>query len=407
MAMRDRDGFQPCAIDTDTAPPMPRWERNLVVTALVTHVVDITLDVLVVLVFLSSGHTGFALCSSCVIIWMGLVSSLYVSFGGGQHAVQGDGIDSPRGVSLVSRAVAFVLNFAQVQIFTEAYRCIFQHGDTDYFHTLRLMEAILESAPNSVVQLYALVSWAGAGDAISEAAVSLLKFSVFTSFVSVGLGLAMWEQKVQFRTSGGYIAAVALMRAFEIASRSLTLALFAGLTQNYGGIWAAILVDYGVMVMLILKHQSVQFTYGLFVAVPLVFVSLEPLVWRREDHAVPKDYYYTVRVLEFVVMWTVIIYYQFMLGDSTPGGDFWADCQVWALFSTLALYLALLMVWRVARKHELSRDVADWGEDSRRDVDPLTNEGLFSDSEGSASESGSEAANEGLLDAEAAVEGAE
>lgn len=61
---------------------------------------------------------------------------------------------------------------------------------------------------------------------------------------------------------------------------------------------------------------------GLFVALPLVLVSLEPLVWRREDHAVPKapqkplkeasqkDSYYLVRVAEFVLMWTVIIHQQ-------------------------------------------------------------------------------------------------
>ncbi len=82
----------------------------------------------------------------------------------------------------------------------KAYRCIFYNGDTDYFHTLRLMEvgckgcwkadvestihselfscfhcwnlnnleAILESAPNSLVQLYALVIWAVPGGSDSD-----------------------------------------------------------------------------------------------------------------------------------------------------------------------------------------------------------------------------------------------
>merc|ERR1719272_176435 len=134
------------------------------------------------------------------------------------------------------------------------------------------MEAILESAPNSVVQLYALVSWAG-GAGLPVYGVYLLRTSVAVSFISVGLGLAMWEQKVQFRTSGMYIASVGLMRGFEIASRSLTLALFASLTHPHG-FWWALLVDYAALIMLILKHQSVQFAYGLFLAVPLVFVSL-------------------------------------------------------------------------------------------------------------------------------------
>merc|ERR1719162_403018 len=178
------------------------------------------------------------------------------------------------------------------------------------------MEAILESAPNSLVQLYALVLWATAEDAPPEAA-PLLRLSVAASFVSVGLGLAMWEQKVQFRTSSTYVGAVASMRFFEIASRSLTLALFAGLTHP-SGLWWSLVIDYGVMVLLIVQHQSVQFTYGLFVALPLVLVSLEPLVWRWEDHAVPKDSYYLVRILEFVLMWVLIVYNQ---GDVCIQGD--------------------------------------------------------------------------------------
>merc|ERR1712232_356083 len=108
---------------------------------------------------------------------------------------------------------------------------------------------------------------------------SLLRMSVTASFFSVGLGLAMWEQKVQFRSSSLYILSVILLRAFEIASRSLTLAVFAGLTHPYG-LWWILAMDYVLMLILIVKHQSVQFAYGLFVAIPLVLVSLEPLVWR-------------------------------------------------------------------------------------------------------------------------------
>merc|ERR1719379_3093945 len=120
-----------------------------------------------------------------------------------------------------------------------------------------------------------------------------------------------------------------MMRAFEIASRALTLALFANLTHPYG-IWWALALDYGAMVLLIVKHQSVQFTYGLFLAVPLVYVSLEPLVWRREDHAVPKDYYYTLRMCEFLVMWLFILYCQ-ATGPSWT--DVWMKCEVIALLS--------------------------------------------------------------------------
>merc|ERR1719367_1154092 len=194
------------------------------------------------------------------------------------------------------------------------------------------MEALLESAPNALVQLYALVIWASTAEA-SWGAGPLLRLSVFASFVSVGIGLAMWEQKVQFRTSSTYVAAVAAMRAFEIASRALTLAIFAGFTHPYG-FWWALLIDYCVMLFLIVRHQSVQFTYGLFVALPLVLVSLEPLVWRREDHAVPKDSYYTVRIIEFVAMWIYIIQKQDTVVMQETSGSEWLGCEGLALFST-------------------------------------------------------------------------
>jgi len=266
---------------------------------------------------------------------------------------------------MADRIPQFFLGWMQWQIFVEAYRAVFRDGDTDYFHTLRLMEAILESAPNALVQLYALIVWANTEDA-PEGAANWLLCSVCAAVVSVGLGLAMWEQKVQFRASALYIFGVALMRSLEIASRTLTLAIFASLTHPYG-LWWMLLVDYGVMVGLIVGHQSVQFTYGLFVALPLVLVSLEPLVWRWEDHAVPKDSYYLVRILEFVLMWVLIVYYQDMA--QTPDGGpekVPLSCKVLSLVSTLGLYLVLPFVWRIARRHELSRDV-DWGDDEAKD----------------------------------------
>ncbi|CAK9035072.1 unnamed protein product [Durusdinium trenchii] len=371
--MATRDGFQPCLMDTGAPVPMPHWERNLVIVALVVHVMDVGLDLCVAALFVAHAEWVFFLGAAGVIFWAWLVSSLYISFGGG--APTGD-IDTDG----LSERPSFLLNFAQVQIFAEAYRCIFYSGDTDYFHTLRLMEAILESAPNSLVQLYALVIWAIPGGIELEHAASLLRISVLCSFVSVGLGLAMWEQKVQFRTSSGYVAAVAIMRAFEIAARSATLAVFSGLTHPYGFFWS-LAADYCIMLFLIVRHQSVQFTYGLFVALPLVLVSLEPLVWRREDHAVPKDSYYLVRVAEFVVMWMVIIHKQGQQTSSAAESSV-LGCEVLALFSMLGLFITLPFVWRVARQHELCRDVADWAEEASKEA--MNDDALYSESDGSS-----------------------
>ncbi|CAE8640817.1 unnamed protein product, partial [Polarella glacialis] len=136
--MASRDGFQPCVMDTGVPAPMPTWERNLVVLALIVHVIDVGLDLMVVTLFLSHAQWGFFFGAAGVILWAWLVSSLYISFGGGAPAT-GDGIDED-GPSTLGNLQNFFLNFVQVQIFAEAYRCVFCHGDTDYFHTLRLME---------------------------------------------------------------------------------------------------------------------------------------------------------------------------------------------------------------------------------------------------------------------------
>eukprot|EP00438_Fugacium_kawagutii_P028694 Skav211116 [mRNA] locus=scaffold2290:62628:66104:- [translate_table: standard] len=176
-------------------------------------------------------------------------------------------------------------------------------------------------------------------------------------------GSERWEQKVQFRTSSWYVAAVAIMRAFEIAARSATLAVFSGrLTHPYGFFWS-LAADYCGDLSL-----AVDFTLCLCVALPLVLVSVEPLVWRREDHA---DSYYLVRVAEFVVMWTVIIHKQAAEQEEASETSV-LGCEARSYtclgiriypFVSFKGSLQILEVWRIARQHELCRDVADWSED--------------------------------------------
>jgi len=375
-----RDGFQPCDIDSGVRGgnghgSSPRWEKTIVIAALTVHVVDIGLDLLVLVLFSACGQWAFFFGTGGVVIWAWFVASLYVVFGGGSPA-PGD-IDSPNaGRTGLPKMLS---NFVQVRIFSEAYRCIFHGGDTDYFHTLRLMEAILQSAPGAVLQLYALVVWAAAVDSPDgpdEGAARLLRLSTFTSFLSVGLGLAMWEQKVQFQTSSMYVIGVAVMRFFEVASRAATLAIFGGVTMPFGFLWA-LAVDYFVILFLIVQHRSVQFSYGIIVALPLVLVSLEPLVWRREDHAVPKDSYYVVRVIEFIFMWIIIL--QRQPAVSGPEGEIWFGCESLALLSTVCLYATLPCVWFMARKLELPRENSEWGDDGMR-------EGLHDDEMASGSD---------------------
>jgi hypothetical protein len=389
---------------------MPAWERRLVVGSLVVHVADVWSDILVLILFFVEGYTNFGTGSGLVVLWACAASSLYMSCGSGGGSRDDpniDGIDGP-GISRKRQVINFICNLSQVQIFSEAYRCLFHRHDGDFFHTLRLMEAILEAAPNALVQLYALAYWPSSG-MLSDYGSMLLTISVLISFMSVGLSFAMFEQKVQGQATSGYVMCVALMRMFEIASRSITLALFSTLTYSYG-FWWALFLDYSVMVCLTIKHKSVRSSYSFFLAVPLVLMSYEPVVWRREDHVVPKDRYYVVRMIEFVIMWISIKMLQDGVPADTPLSTFITESPIWSGMSfyswcsTTGLFLTLPCIYRVARRYELSRDGI--GND---DFDPLEQgeRDFYSDSDGShsrdyESEDDEDAqAQEGLLSGEA------
>jgi hypothetical protein len=222
------------------------------------------------------------------------------------------------------------------------------------------MEAILQAAPNSAVQLYAFAYWPAQG-VMSNYGQNLVQLSVFTSFLSVGLSFSMFEQKVQARSTAGYVCCAAVMRMLEIASRSTTLALFAALYHPYG-FWWALFLDYVVMVCLTVCHKSVRSSYSLFLSLPLVLMSYEPIVWRRQDHVVPKDRYYVVRVFEFVILWLLIAAKKGGITPSSPLFEVANSSQVWpgmmmsSWCATLGLFATLPCIYRVARKHELARD---------------------------------------------------
>ena len=98
----------------------------------------------------------------------------------------------------------------------------------------------------------------------------------------------------------------------------------------------------------------------------------------------PKDSYYMVRILEFVMMWILIIHQQDKVDAKIDDDNsVWLGCEALALISTLGLYVTLPFVWRIARRHELSRDVADWGEDGAKEG--LHGGDMYSDSDLSSS----------------------
>jgi len=369
----DRQGFRPCTLDEGAGPVLAQSEKVLVVLALLLHVLDVGVDVLVALLFLSTMQWGLLACSGCSILTAWVVSGLYVPRGSSE-----DGSPTRANESLADRAKQLTQNMLQMQIFAEAKQCVVHGGETGNFHTLRALEALLESGPNALVQVYALIVWAVTPEAPSIA-VPLLRASVLISILSVGLGLAIWENKAQVRAPCNYILGVAVTRMLEIGSRTCTLAIFAALTQSYDGLWWVLVGDYLVLLAIIAKHRSVQLTYGFFVALPLVFVSLEPFVWRREYHVVPKDLYYALRFGEGVLLWAGILQsYSAMDSEIAMSIDVWVSVETAAIACTLGLIATLPFVWCAARRLELAGgdddDVDDcWAGEDYDDEEVMNN----------------------------------
>merc|ERR1719487_2431753 len=116
----------------------------------------------------------------------------------------------------------------------------------------------------------------------------------------------MWEQKVSNCGAGGvYPGMLFAFRFTEMVSRASTIALVAVATPH--GFSIVLVADYVSMLVLLSIQQAVSAAYRVFVALPLVFVSIEPLVWPRPSHAIPKEHYYTLRVMEFCVLWSVLV----------------------------------------------------------------------------------------------------
>eukprot|EP00397_Hematodinium_sp_SG-2012_P018207 GEMP01018643.1.p1 GENE.GEMP01018643.1~~GEMP01018643.1.p1 ORF type:complete len:372 (+),score=82.92 GEMP01018643.1:199-1314(+) len=326
--------MDPLAETTARAPPM---EQFVIATQLLLHMVDMMLHgAIAVSIYLEPTISQWCFALVVAIVgWSTLVSSCYVAFG----QVPGN-----------EQVNTFLCSIGQIQIVREARKAIRVYGESDYFHTLRLLQGILQSAPMSLVTIYLVLLADVHVIRLTPNVESLLLASATTSVLSLASGLALWEQKV-CRTALGdpYILMLLGFRLAEIMSRVLTLALF-GLRLSCGMMVTVVLLDFMCMLLLISRQGAVQLMYGIFVAIPLVFVSMEPTVWKREDHAVPKEIYYPVRAVEFIVMWYCI---SFGINWNVATSPLVQHCLGLALLSTFILYLALPIVWKMARRREI------------------------------------------------------
>jgi hypothetical protein len=298
-------------------------ERLLVVLAAGVHIADLAFDVLALLVLMACDSWDFVGCSLAVFLWTGLLSGCYVCYGTGDWSLK-----------------AWTVNLAQVSIVREAYSTWTREERPELFYTLRLLQAVLQSAPQGVLQLYAAL--------VAALPLWIAVPSILLSTVSVALGLAMWEQKVSNGASARgwlYPGLLLCFRFTEMVSRASTIALFAAAAGSRG-LRLVLLADYVAMIALLSVQQAVSAAYRVFVALPLVFVSIEPLVWPRPSHAIPKEHYYTLRVMEFCVLWSVLV------GMTGASLEEYRSTVHLSLCSTVLLYFLLPCVWRLARERE-------------------------------------------------------
>lgn len=325
----------------ETSAPATPCEKLLINLQLVVHLTDVALHGLVAAaIYLSPSVSRWCVVLVLAIMgWSAIVSSCYIAFGQKSGGAQ---------------ITAFFTSMGQIQIIREARKAIRVQGESDYFQTLRLIEGVLESAPLSVVTLYLALLADSRLVLLDPRFAFILLASGATSIISLASSLVMWEHRVclaaqsELRT---YLPLVAGFRLAEITSRVVILVLL-GIRMGCRTLLTAVGFDFVCMLSLVSWHGSVQYMYCAFVAVPLVLVSLEPVSWKRKDHAAPKEFYYPVRIAEFIVMWCVISDVDWR-GNHRIIPSLIRRCYSLALCSTLIMYVLLPCVWHIARKRDL------------------------------------------------------
>jgi len=340
----------------------PRNERVLVLFALIVHVADIGTDIAVALCFLVLDKVLLLVICSCLIAGTFTASAILVKrpTGGFEEVVD---LDNTQQSSWRGRYAELAWRVAKdvppLQIIAEAYLCIHDYTGTQRFYQLRMAEVVAEALPNALLQSLVLAVWANEAHPPNALCAGMIQLSLLTSIASISVGLAAWEHQAQVIAPWKYIMCTALIRVLEVASRCSMLA-FLALAAGFSTAWL-LLLDYFCLVLLLLQHRQFEPRHGLLMAAPLVLVSVEPFVWQRGDHTVPKDMYYALRMLEATLFWTVAIF-----ADVEEPGVGRCQGQVLSswfcnglvpLITSVMFFTALPSMSRWAERFEAAQDV--------------------------------------------------
>ena len=260
----------------------------LVLGSLALHVWDITSDILVAIRLYDENLVWFGMSIGIMVLGSLMVS--FVSAMSGTFAQRLDGNDDPKGDGSDPGCCAMLggccCGLLQLSIFVDAYDSIRLNKRTDGYAMMRIFEAMCESAPQSLLQLYIVLTRAktamiGNTDVRLASNVTLnvtsnvtptindpsddilIYISIGTSIVSLASGVVSFHKytakndKIITPYISSFFVTDALYVFFMIASRMSLLACV-GVVFGIGGwtIGIVLLVDYVVNVVAFVRNYD-------------------------------------------------------------------------------------------------------------------------------------------------------
>ena len=252
----------------------------IILGSLALHVWDITSDVLVTIVLYNEDIVYFGI--SIGIMVLGSLYGGFIGLLGPVERIKSKKLENKAGRIIVYRSCLFGLT--QLGIFVEAYYSIRLGKKTHGFAYTRFVEAMAESTPQALLQLYIVLKRA---DGVIDTNDMLVFASIGTSFLSMAVGLSQFEKwhvnnstdmKEYFiPTFSKYFIALNVYHLLEIAARMTLLACF-GMVLSGWVIGASLLVDY---VLIFGIHAATSDDKCNGAAYGGVFASLFTIAWVR------------------------------------------------------------------------------------------------------------------------------
>ncbi len=295
----------------------------MMIGSLALHVWDVASDILVLILLYHEDKVFFGISIAIMVLGSLFGSFAGVIFGSLRNKMEGgDGQGEDKDPEInASTCAGCLCGLTQLEIFVDAYYSIRLGKKTMGFVFTRLFEGMVESAPQSLLQLYMVLKRA---DGVIDGDDILLFASIGTSVVSMAVGVSQFERwmvkdekKYVIPLFSRYNVALNAYHLLEIAARMGLLACV-GIAWSGWAIFGILLFDYLVVVGIFVTKVSVNnclfipvLSVGLLASTYLGFLT------GGEDFL---KYHWLLKTLEGFVMIPFIVWkltqahtYSFML----------------------------------------------------------------------------------------------